>query len=344
MEYQTVTFGFDDIYSAKLPDAQRIYVFSPYYVEVTGTAANQLVTITVGANVVSRRTNAAFKCKFPISKLFQTIFKDVEFGDIEDHVVGSFYNDNSKLVAAQTDMVIKVGTDTNTFTRAVYPIFGALQLGEEEQTNIEVYVYRKYIGETVEYLPCTITNNLSGDSVDAGWDMWASDLIAGGYNWNYPWQITDDEFKVLRQYYFKVIDYCGDDNTYLRWVAPTGEYKYFLFKPYYETDDIQSNPIAKQQIWGLDQTADGMFGHIKTDERNKNRNIKPIIECGVPNASYNQQLHLRTLERSLMQWYWNGTTWVECRIEMDAVEIDRFKDPKEITVRVIKPKLYIQTL
>ena len=344
MVYQNITFGATNQYSAKLPDAQRIYVFSPYYVEVTGTAANQVVTITVGTNTVSRRTNAAFKCKFPISRLFQVLFKGVEFGDVADHVAESFYNDGSKLVAAQTNMVIKVGTDTNTFTRAVYPIWGALQLGEDEPTNIEVYVYRNYDGETAEYLPCTITNNLSGDSIDAGWDFWVSDFIAAGYNYNYPWLITDDEYQVLRQYYFKVITYCGDDNTYLRWIAPTGEYKYFLFLPLMETDDIQSNPTARQMIWGLDQTESGEFGHIKTDQRNKERNINPIVECGVPNASYNEQLHLRTLERSLQQWYWNGATWVECRIEMDAIEIDRFKNPKEVTVRIIKPKLYIQTL
>lgn len=339
MNYINVTFGATNQYTAKIPENDRLYVFSPYYVEVTGTAANQLVTVSTYLNSIKRRTNSDFKCKFPISELFQVFFKGLEIGDVADHIVGQFYNAGSKLALTSYELDIKVGTDTNVLNISRYPVFGAMQLGEVEETSVEIYVYRKYVGETETYLPCTLTNNIQY----TGWDFWVSDFVASGYNWNYPWQIRDGE-TVLREYYFKVITYCGDDNTYLRWVAPTGEYKYFLFKPYYETDDIQSNPIAKQQIWGLDQTSDGMFGHIKTDERNKNRNINPIIECGVPNASYNQQLHLRTLERSLMQWYWNGTTWVECRIEMDAVEIDRFKDPKEITVRVIKPKLYIQTL
>ena len=339
MNYINVTFGATNQYSAKIPEDDRLYVFSPYYVEVTGTAANQTVAATVGTNTVSRRTGADFKCKIPIAQLFKTLFKGVQFGDILAPLVGDTTNGNSKLVLASTDLVIKIGTDTNTLTRSFYPIWGALQLGEDEATVVEIYVYRKLVSATYIYLPCTFTNNLSGDS----YDFWASKFIEDGWTPETPWEIFDG-LTLLRTYYFKVIDYCGDDNTYLRWVAPTGEYKYFLFKPYYETDDIQSNPTARQMIWGLDQAESGEFGHIKTDERNKNRNINPIIECGVPNASYNQQLHLRTLERSLMQWYWNGTTWVECRIEMDAVEIDRFKDPKEITVRVIKPKLYIQTL
>lgn len=341
MTYETIAFGATDEYSAKVPQSERIFVFSPYYVEVTGTAANQIVYATLGGNTVSRRTNASFKCKIPISELFVTLFKDVEFGDVDDHLIGTLYNAESKLVyGIDVILTIQVGTDSNTLNLTKYAVWGALQLGEEEPTSVEIYVYRKLVDAAYVYLPCTVTNNL----IDTGGDYWISELIATGYNYNYPWQMTDGGGAVLREYIIKVIDYCGDDNTYLRWVAPTGEYKYFLFSPLEETDDIQSNPIARQQVWGLDQTESGEFGHIKTNERNKNRNINPIVECGVPNATYNQQVHLRTLERSLMQWYWNGTTWVECRIEMDAIKLDRFKQAKEVTVRVIKPKLYIQTL
>ena len=56
------------------PEDNRMFIFSPYYIEVTGTAAQQQIKITINGENFVRFTNAAYKAKFPISGVLKSVF------------------------------------------------------------------------------------------------------------------------------------------------------------------------------------------------------------------------------------------------------------------------------
>jgi len=177
-----------------------------------------------------------------------------------------------------------------------------------------------------DYLPLTITERYGSD---AGKDYFLSEetTMPTSYTMN------------GKVYTIKELPYCAG-GTYLRWISPQGEYKFFYFLPGLLTDELRSGNLINQSIWSNEASN----GQIYSDKVLLDKQGNPVIECTVLNADYNQQLHLFGLQRSIKQWILEGTTWVECRVEMEAIQIDRFHKPKEVNVKVIKPALFLQRL
>ena len=61
-------------------------------------------------------------------------------------------------------------------------------------------------------------------------------------------------------------------------------------------------------------------------------------------ATYEQQLHLIGLQRTVQVWMLENDNWVEVKVESEPIQIDRFRSNKEVNITVIKPSLFIESL
>jgi hypothetical protein len=182
-------------------------------------------------------------------------------------------------------------------------------------------------------LPLTITCHL-GDN--KGTDMWVSDKIEDDDAFN-DIEIYDGE-TLIKTYKVTQLEYCSN-GVYLRWIYK-GEYQYFYFQNGDNADELEDGVVFKNNVWGLDAT-NNVFA---SDLRLKNKSGNEIIECGVKTAPYEQQVHLIGLQRSIKQWMYENGNWIEVKVEMTPIVIDRLRLNKEINVRVVKPSLYIESL
>jgi len=144
--------------------------------------------------------------------------------------------------------------------------------------------------------------------------------------------------ELVKTYIVKQLEYCPN-GVYLRWIYK-GEYQYFYFQIGDSADELEDGAVFKNNVWGLEPT-NNVFA---SDIRLKDKTGKQIIECGVKTAPYEQQLHLIGLQRSIKQWMYENGNWIEVKVEMTPIVIDRLHLNKEINVRVIKPSLYMESL
>lgn len=325
MAYTTGTFGG---YQYKAPIG-TLYCFSPYYIEIAGTSANQKVTLTVNSIPVVRYTNSNYKCKFHISTLLRSFYYGVDFSDIAPSETGVYNNLASKL-HNEAQITVVVGTDVaNPLILVRSIILGALQQGDVLPTIINVFCWR----DGFNCLPLTITPNDGSTLIPAGTDFWLSEYITDDE------QVRDielsDGISIIKTYKVTDMPYC-DGGHYLRWIDPTGEYKYFYFTQGSIIDELKDGATIQQNVWGLDD--------YKSDIILKDKSGNQTYECGVLTASYAQQLHLIGLQRSIKQWIWENDVWIECRVEMPPIVINRFRSPIEVNIKIIKPSLYLPSL
>lgn len=344
MAYTTSTFGATNQYSVYHPEDARMFIFSPYYIEVTGTAAQQQIKITINGENFVRFTNAAYKAKFPISGgVLKAFFAGVEFGDVAAHETGKYANAASKVIQKDKTITIQVESDANKKVLTYDLIWGALQIGETEASKSTIYRFGT--------LPLTLTQ-LSGEWSQYGpelleWDTYGKDIdIQKAYTDNkktpffyiadgHPVAVTIKEITVID------LPYC-DNGYYLRWLSLTEGYKYFYFQPHAEGYSTENGSSIKQDVWSLEPTADGL---LKSDTLLMNKKGAEVIECGIKNADYLQQKHLQTLQLSTKQWLYMGSNiWMEVKVEMDAITIDRFREKKEVIIKINKPALQLQSL
>lgn len=345
MAYTTSTFGATNQYSVYHPEDNRMFIFSPYYIEVTGTAAQQQIKITINGENFVRFTNAAHKAKFPISGgVLKAFFAGVEFGNVAAHETGKYTNAASKVIQKAKTITIQVESDVNTKVLTYDLIWGALQIGETEPTKATIYRFGT--------LPLTLTQ-LSG--------VWIANEQIGElelttYGKDIDIQLLYSDNKLPNYLYrdnvggsnvtvktIKVIDlpYC-DNGYYLRWLSLTEGYKYFYFQPHAEGYNTEDGSSIKQDVWSLEPTAEGL---LKSDTLLMNKKGAEVIECGIKNADYLQQKHLQTLQLSTKQWLYMGNNiWMEVKVEMDAITIDRFREKKEVIIKINKPALQLQSL
>ena len=343
MAYTTSTFGATNQYSVYHPEDNRMFIFSPYYIEVTGTAAQQQIKITINGENFVRFTNASYKAKFPISGgVLKAFFAGVEFGNVAAHETGKYTNAASKVIQKAKTITIQVESDANTKVLTYDLIWGALQIGETEPTKTTIYRFGT--------LPLTLTQ-LSGH-----WCDYASgNLEMGTYGKDIDIQKAYTDNKKTRFIFIKsgeppavtkattVVDlsYC-DNGYYLRWLSLTEGYKYFYFQPHAEGYNTEDGSSIKQDVWSLEPTAEGL---LKSDTLLMNKKGAEVIECGIKNADYLQQKHLQTLQLSTKQWLYMGSNiWMEVKVEMDAITIDRFREKKEVIIKINKPALQLQSL
>lgn len=345
MAYTTSTFGATNQYSVYHPEDNRMFIFSPYYIEVTGTAAQQQIKITINGEDFVRFTNAAYKAKFPISGgVLKAFFAGVEFGDVAAHEVGKYTNAASKVIQKAKTITIQVESDVNTKVLTYDLIWGALQIGETEPTKATIYRFGT--------LPLTLTqlsgvwcdydnggymleNNAYGKEIDI--QKAYTDNKKGKYKFVYG----TDPFYITKEISVVDLSDCGN-GYYLRWLSLTEGYKYFYFQPHAEGYNTENGASIKQNVWSLEPTADGL---LKSDTLLMNKKGAEVIECGIKNADYLQQKHLQTLQLSTKQWLYMGSNiWMEVKVEMDAITIDRFREKKEVIIKINKPALQLQSL
>ena len=343
MAYTTSTFGATNQYSVYHPEDNRMFIFSPYYIEVTGTAAQQQIKITINGENFVRFTNAAYKAKFPISGgVLKAFFAGVEFGDVAAHETGKYANAASKVIQKAKTITIQVESDANKKVLTYDLIWGALQIGETEASKSTIYRFGT--------LPLTLTQNIGSWIGNAHATLY--EPLTYGKDIDIQAAIADNE---LPPYWFRsgdpavtvrtinVVDlpYC-DNGYYLRWLSLTEGYKYFYFQPHAEGYNTENGASIKQNVWSLEPTSDGL---LKSDTLLMNKKGAEVIECGIKNADYLQQKHLQTLQLSTKQWLYMGNNiWMEVKVEMDAITIDRFREKKEITIKINKPALQLQSL
>lgn len=344
MAYTTSTFGATNQYSVYHPEDNRMFIFSPYYIEVTGTAAQQQIKITINGENFVRFTNAAYKAKFPISGgVLKAFFAGVEFGNVAAHETGKYANAASKVIQKAKTITIQVESDVNTKVLTYDLIWGALQIGEAEASKSTIYRFGT--------LPLTLTQ-LSGEWSQHGselleWDTYGKDIdiqTAYAENKKTPFfYIASGSPVAVGIKEITVIDlpYC-DNGYYLRWLSLTEGYKYFYFQPHAEGYNTENGASIKQDVWSLEPTAEGL---LKSDTLLMNKKGAEVIECGIKNADYLQQKHLQTLQLSTKQWLYMGSNiWMEVKVEMDAITIDRFREKKEVIIKINKPALQLQSL
>lgn len=343
MAYTTSTFGATNQYSVYHPEDKRMFIFSPYYIEVTGTAAQQQIKITINGENFVRFTNASYKAKFPISGgVLKAFFAGVDFGNVAAHETGKYTNAASKVIQKNKKITIQVESDANTKVLTYDLIWGALQIGETEPTKSTIYRFGT--------LPLTLTQ-LSGEWIGNahatlyepstyGKDIDIQAAIADNELPPY-WFRSGDPTVTVRTINVVDLPYC-DNGYYLRWLSLTEGYKYFYFQPHAEGYNTENGASIKQNVWSLEPTSDGL---LKSDTLLMNKKGAEVIECGIKNADYLQQKHLQTLQLSTKQWLYMGNNiWMEVKVEMDAITIDRFREKKEITIKINKPALQLQSL
>ena len=343
MAYTTSTFGATNQYSVYHPEDNRMFIFSPYYIEVTGTAAQQQIKITINGENFVRFTNAAYKAKFPISGgVLKAFFAGVEFGDVAAHETGKYANAASKVIQKNNTITIQVESDANKKVLTYDLIWGALQIGETEASKSTIYRFGT--------LPLTLTQ-LSGEWSQYGqelleWDTYGKDIdIQKAYTDNkkgkYLFVYGTDPFYITKEISVVDLSDCGN-GYYLRWLSLTEGYKYFYFQPHAEGYNTENGASIKQNVWSLEPTSDGL---LKSDTLLMNKKGAEVIECGIKNADYLQQKHLQTLQLSTKQWLYMGNNiWMEVKVEMDAITIDRFREKKEVIIKINKPALQLQSL
>lgn len=309
----------------------RVFAFNPYYIEVETSAAAVQVDLEWGTYKVTRFTGTDNKVRFPIQGILQSFFVGVDFGDVHAYETGKYSNDASKLLLQDKTITAKSdGYDPLEFTFDI--IWGALQTGEVEPTEVEIYRFGT--------LPLTITQNIGEDFMDSpntysetgsyGKELWINSMTDDGYPTEILLKTGSD---VERTYTIKPLYYCN--GVYLRWIHK-GEYKYFFFSEGTTLDELKDGSTFGQNRWDMTD--------YKNDIQLKNKEGNPMYECGVPSATYNQQLHLIGLQRSIKQWVYENSVWIECSIKMNPIVVNRFKSNQEVNLTVIKPSLFMESL
>lgn len=338
MIYTSTAFGATDEYGVSHPDADRLYVFSPYYIEVTGTAANQDITVTVNGISLIRQTNASNKARFPISRLLQTFWSGVDLGEVE-FMEGdpNFANTKSKLVEVEKDIVIQVGTDTENKGTITYDlIWGALQVNQIEST-IQTILWAWRMPEY--FVDLTITDNISAYS--KGKDIWLSEWLNTQVELPASYVLLNSFDEPVKTYVFRYMPYCAG-GVLLRWIGLDGEYKYYYFKLAAQYQESAETTKVKQNVWTFSEDI-----YTKSPESAYSKKLYQVYECGIPSADYETQIHMQSLYNSIKQYVIfdpeNNGVYSECEIEMEPVVIDRNRLNKEINIKVKFP-IYTQSL
>lgn len=343
----TATFGATNQYTVKYPDTQRIFAFQPNYVEVYGTsvalAAQTAITFTYNGFTLVRYCDANGVCTIPIQGILQSFFANVEFGEVKYSESASYMNADSKLMKAGKTLTIKVGTDTNTKVLTFDIIWGALQVNKTEPNTVYIY---EFTGGTGNYW-LTVTNNIGTSYVRGaqtetsalGKDISIDEMTANGITGDLQLKTGST---VNRTYKITQIAACNDD-VYLRWISPQGEYKYYALK--YGSESLVSKQGGTFNYYPLSQDPIGLNSdYYKNRLQLKNKSVMKSIECGEPSADENKTIHLETLLQSLKVWMYDVNKWVEVQLKDMTIGRKRLENRREINVSIILPEYNTQSL
>ena len=346
------TFGASNEYTEVYPD-QRIYAFNPNYIEVTGTAVSQAITLTTSTMTLKRYTDANNKVKFPIQAILQSFFIGAEFGDVLPPEYEEYTNEASKCTVSG-DIIIQVGTDSgHTKTLTFDIIWGGINRGEVEKTVDTIYRFGDYPltitqtagdsfrvspildGDTLSgLLPLTLAYHLNVSGYGFGKEIYLSELPLTD---SFIVEILESD-SVIKTY--KVIDLIEPDGIYLRWIDSKGCYRYFMFNTGKTSRQTKDGSYFNNYIDNIEPSDEGL---IKGDTQLKNIVSNPIDICGCV-GNIDVQNHLIDLPDAIKVWKYVGTSWIEVQKVMKPIEIDKQEQNKIIELTVISPKLFTQQM
>lgn len=336
MANTTGTFGATNQYGYSAPAQGRIFAFSPSYIQITGTAPLQEVTLTASNGVTFKRTtDSANKCTFPLMYVLKSFFASVDVGDVIPMTIGNF-NAASKLMQKAKTITLKVGADTNTLVLTYDILFGALQVAEIEPTNITIYRFGT--------LPLTVMQ----DYGNYFWDDDGSSFDDNLYGKDvFPsLAITQVQFKtgstIHKTINISDLSYCSD-GVYLRWVDRLGQYKYYQFKQKSYYNETTGGDSFNKELLSLEPTSNGLY---KSQKQLIDIEGNPVQIIGLATATYEQQKHIQSLESSIKAWKYLGSNkWVEVEVKMKPIELDEmYQQNQSVELQITLPNLYLQSL
>lgn len=306
-----------------------IYAFSPSFLKIKGDSVNQEVTIVVSANGLStsfkRYTDAAKYITLPLSKIAKFAFANV---DVNDVVVGI------APTLTTSKLVQNVSITVGVLTPVVIPcIYGAAQIGLQNSIYETVY---KFSG-----MPLTLTQNILGTLYVDGTSI--GDTLGDEY---YISTATRYEIKsgatILKSFTIVPLAHCSE-SVYLRWIDPTGQYKYFEFLLGESYQETKAGDVISKELLSLDATSNGLY---KASTKIMDVSGNAIKSLSVPTATYLQQKLLQSLEASIhVCMYLGDNKWVEVAARMTPIKIDeRWKQNQTVNVEIVMPNLYLPSL
>jgi len=314
---RTATFGSNSVI---YPDL-RVFAFSPYKVEVTGTAINQAVTFTYNGFSLTRYTNTSNKVIIEISGLLQSFFAGVEFG---------YFATMSKLMQIDKDINVAIGTDN--FDMNFDIIFGALQIGEVEPIEDTIYRFGS--------LPLTLTQTIGTYVAELDADFYGKDIDLSSTNEPKIRFYATEGGTLLKTTNIVLADVCPD-RYYLRWFDKYGNYRYYNFKFGKKTEQTKLGTAYNYNVMSLDATSN----LYKQPTQIISKPTGEVIIVSEPSADALKTAHIRSIFTSPKVWLYMGDSdWMEVTIAENDLTESYNEGAREINVSIIMPKKYIQEL
>ncbi len=315
------------------PATKELYVFSPYYLRYSGVMGDK-VQVSSNGITLTRYVGDDSCATFPIQEILQSYFADEELGRVGVKSRTRHTNRSSKLIKKNIVFTMSSGGDSTTVTFDA--IWGALQPGKPLDYEITIYKWNDSLPLTVT---CNIGTMIGGDVSEV--DTFGKEFYLNAFEVKNPVffrkEVNGQEV-ILKKINVEHLPYC-EGGIYLRWISPTGDYKYFYFDRVEETIETEKGVYIHQNVWSMESTGD----EIKKPKTLKSKDAAPIIVCGIKRADYNMQLMMQDLQQAILFWVYENDTWIEVEADVDTFVIDRYKSPQEIIVRITKQQLYLQS-
>jgi hypothetical protein len=332
-------------FTINYPD-ERIFAFTPSFVEIIGTAIQQDFTIKYGAFEVVRFTGANSRVNIPLSGILQSFFNNVEFGEVAGAQSGKFSNAASKTYVRSSVKIFRGVMQILDMQFDNY--WGALQSGQVEKTDAKLYRFGN--------LPLTVSqnagnyvilrnaagSNLAVETSTKGKDIDIQKVLATYSNLGIvDFMQTTSPSDIIKKRYRLISSTCTE-GIYLRWIGLDGEYKYYLLK--FGQNELMSKSGATYQkfLMSIEPTAGGL---LKQKTQLKNKSIGEAITCGESSADDSITEHLSTLLHSIKQWLYMGNNqWLEVTVGDMKITKKRNEGSREISVTVVLPDYFTQSL
>lgn len=328
-------FGSGDIYNVQYPDG-RVFAFSPYEMIITGTGVGQEVIVTFNGVTIKRYTNASNAATMPLSGIFKSFFSSNELGDVLPRDNGVYSNASSKLMVK--DASIRITIDGYYVDILFDIIWGALQIGEIEPIEEYIYVFG--------LLPVTFTNTHtnSWNNIEPYIDSRGKDFDIAAMLIDLPNAneilIYENGTNILLKTYNLIKTDCTD-GVYLRWIDIHGDYHYYLYA--YGGEDLSSKTGATFNHYAQTLTPSDC-GLLKGKTQVKNKQVGKTIRCGEDAADDNKTVIAESLSKSIKQWVYTDSNWVEVNIGDMTISRERLDGGRQINIKVVFPEYYTQSL
>ena len=312
---------------------KRVFAFSPSPLYVTGAEIGQQFTITFNGITVIRYADPSGKLYFPLEGAFQSFFKDIEKGNVE--IIPGYQNTGSKYVIKDALITVFDGTTTTNLTFDI--LYGALQLGETENTVETIYQYGA--------LPLTITQTLGVNFIGSDLnfhsnasDSFGKEIIVSNYIGKLSSVIIQDATPTTLKTY-KIIHSDCENGVYLRWLSLTDGYKYDLLT--LSQDDMTDKSISTFNTYNQ-SLAPSANGLLKGDVQTKSHETRNTLTLGNNSCDETKTKHLQSLLASSKVWMYSNGNWIEVTKSDVTITKKRTDGNREVTIKILPPKYYNQ--